>query len=61
MSAKINKMLIFDEKCKHIAILERWLQYAFTKQIVLTDKILIEKAKNIVSSIRKEQFCSSKK
>ncbi|CAG8708774.1 23960_t:CDS:2 [Cetraspora pellucida] len=44
---------IWQDKNKQLQLK---LQYAFAKQIVLTDEILIEKAKNIASSIEEEQF-----
>ncbi|CAG8646007.1 2464_t:CDS:2, partial [Dentiscutata heterogama] len=40
-------------------VLERWLQYAFARQMMLTDEVLIEKAKSIASNIGEQQFCGS--
>ncbi|CAG8610105.1 8180_t:CDS:2, partial [Acaulospora morrowiae] len=40
-------------------VLERWLQYAFARQIILTDEILIEKAKIFASNIGEEHFRGS--
>lgn len=40
-------------------VLERWLQYASARQMVLTDDVLIEKAKNFASSVGEEHFRGS--
>ncbi|CAG8748993.1 12870_t:CDS:2, partial [Racocetra fulgida] len=37
-------------------VLERWLQYAFVRQMTLTDKVLLKKAKSIAFNIEEQNF-----